>query len=399
MVKTYNVRVTCRVDPMQDEKAIDQEINSSLKMFKDFYRGKKSEITKSSGIEREYIFDDLTMVNSRRLKSVAERNKKSIQLKGVLIQESDAAKQRNDVSDDEDSSDDEEKNTGDDSDSSSKESEKEEDSDSSKSSKSSSSSDSDSSDSSKSSESSKSSNSSNSSESGEEPEPLEDVNVNNLDESQDPYESPTGLPFGKRKIHYDTVYNPPDVSVQGNDPYLDNFVPNLHVLAPADFNMGVKTDPSVMALSMLASSKNSKDFEKAKKLLEELQTLISNNILKSKKQGEGILSIHEKNGLLTMEWLQSRSVSQQLEDMGINRKVHMGLSLNDSGNSNERTDGSKGSPKIKTEEGSNQNQNNKNNGSWFGRRRKVNIEDQRVPNPKVKMEPWFEDDENNKKND
>lgn len=337
MVKTYHVKVTCRIDPMQNEQSIDQELNTSLRMFKAFYKGKKSVITKSSDIIREYTFDDLTMVNSRRLKSVAERNKKSIQLKGVLIKESGVEKENNDVSDEEDSSygDDKNKKTDsggeEDSDSDSDPSgsepeEKEGDSDSSNSSKSSTSSSG--SDSSKSSKPSKPSNSSKSSSSDSDSSDSSNSSSSDSDPSndlKDSVESPTGLPFGKKNTSYKTLYNPPDMSFQVNDPYLDNFVPSLHALAPTNFSMGVNTDPSVMALSMLASSKNNKDFGKAKKLLNELQTLIMDSIVQSNADGDDPNVLHEKHGLLTLRWLQSPSVTEQLDDMGINQGVNTGL--------------------------------------------------------------------------
>ena len=47
MVKTYTVEIICRVDSMRDEKSIDIAVSKHLKMFKGFYKGKKSNITKN----------------------------------------------------------------------------------------------------------------------------------------------------------------------------------------------------------------------------------------------------------------------------------------------------------------------------------------------------------------
>ena len=113
------------------------------------------------------------------------------------------------------------------------------------------------------------------------------------------------------------------MSKQGNDPYLDNLVPNLHVLAPADFDMGVKTDPSVMALMMLSESKKSKDSESAKELLDNLQYVLDEKLDRKDREGASFSSSVHGMGVVLMDWYNSPDVKKKLKALGIDREVVM----------------------------------------------------------------------------
>ena len=317
MSKTYDVVVVSRIDFVHAEKDIDVEINKNLKMFRQYYKGKESILTKKSDMERRYIFEKMSLANSKRLKKLAENNKTSIQLKAVEIKptleqneqvskkakngkskkissklskshsstssesksspksESSETSTSSTKSDSSESSKSSKPLAKIDSSGSSKSSTKSDSSESSKSSKSSTKSDS--SESSKSSKSSTKSDSSESSKSSK--SSSESSKSSTKSDSSESTKSEENVLKKKSTIveqNYmvDIVNAPPDIGNVNHsrfgpqhDPYLDQFVPDIRDFAPATHNPGISTDPSIMSLMYLTRNKNAKDVEKVKEFL------------------------------------------------------------------------------------------------------------------------------------
>jgi hypothetical protein len=123
---------------------------------------------------------------------------------------------------------------------------------------------------------------------------------------------------------------PPNISRYGpnHDPYLDNFVPDLRAIAPAaNFEMGFKTDPSVMALTILSKNKSEKDAQLAKDLLKEIKEIFG-NVLETNLIGDGNApsvadSIIQTN---VSKWLEKPHVVKAMEELGLSPKKTDGRS-------------------------------------------------------------------------
>lgn len=302
MSKTYDVVVVSRIDFVHAEKDIDVEINKNLKMFRQYYKGKESILTKKSDMERRYIFEKMSLANSKRLKKLAENNKTSIQLKAVEIKptleqnEQVSKKAKNGkskkisskLSKSHSSTSSESKSSPkSESSETSTSSTKSDSSESSKSSKplakidsSGSSKSSTKSDSSESSKSSKSSTKSDSSESSKSSKSSSESSKSSTkSDSSESTKSEENVLKKKSTIveqNYmvDIVNAPPDIGNVNHsrfgpqhDPYLDQFVPDIRDFAPATHNPGISTDPSIMSLMYLTRNKNAKDVEKVKEFL------------------------------------------------------------------------------------------------------------------------------------
>jgi hypothetical protein len=346
MVRLYAVTIVCRVDSMNDQSSIDLKINKELKMFKGFYKGKKDSMTSDSEIERSYFFHDLTMANSRRLKKMASGLKSAIQVKTVTIESMDTIVKIDDVSNskkknlskpkknsvsktksssesdtkssesDTKSSDPDTKSSESDTKSSESDTKSSEsDTQSSGSDTKSSESDTESSGSdTKSSESDTKSSESDTKSSGSDSgsDSNSDSDENSSDSEKDEIE--VGMMSSL----------PPNISRYGpnHDPYLDNFVPDLRAIAPAaNFEMGFKTDPSVMALMLLSKNKSEKEAELAKGLLKEIKAEISTFV------DSDIIGVDvpdsTANSILAPKldrWFKKPHVKKAMEDLGIDIK-------------------------------------------------------------------------------
>lgn len=80
-----SVTVVCRVDSLNDKHYIDKQVSILLKMFKRNLKGRKSELTLTSELERKFFFHELSIQDAEKLKLIATDNKSKMCLKSVVI--------------------------------------------------------------------------------------------------------------------------------------------------------------------------------------------------------------------------------------------------------------------------------------------------------------------------
>lgn len=81
----HSVILLCRVDSLNDKKHLDNQVSTVLKSFKKNFKGRKSQLTEGSDLERKYVFHQLDLVDALKLKASATENKAQLCMKTVLL--------------------------------------------------------------------------------------------------------------------------------------------------------------------------------------------------------------------------------------------------------------------------------------------------------------------------
>lgn len=82
---TETVTIVCRVDSLNDKSYIDRQVASVLRSYKAHLRGRRSDLTLTSEIERKYKFHELSADDAISLKSIATDNQSRLCVKRVEI--------------------------------------------------------------------------------------------------------------------------------------------------------------------------------------------------------------------------------------------------------------------------------------------------------------------------
>lgn len=82
---TESVILVCRVDSLNDKRYIDEQVSTILKQFKSNVKGRRSDLTPVSDIERTYVFHKLSMEDANKLKSLAKEHKTKLRMKSIVI--------------------------------------------------------------------------------------------------------------------------------------------------------------------------------------------------------------------------------------------------------------------------------------------------------------------------
>ncbi len=81
----HYVTLLCRIDSLNDKQHLDKQVSTVLKSFKKNFKGRKSQLTEDSDLERKYVFHQLDLVNALKLKALATENKAQLCMKTVLL--------------------------------------------------------------------------------------------------------------------------------------------------------------------------------------------------------------------------------------------------------------------------------------------------------------------------
>ena len=79
------VTLLCRIDSMHDKKYVDKQVSTVLKQFSKNFKGRKSQITPDSDLERKYVFHELGPADAARLTSIATDNQAQLCMKTCKI--------------------------------------------------------------------------------------------------------------------------------------------------------------------------------------------------------------------------------------------------------------------------------------------------------------------------
>lgn len=79
------VTLVCRVDSLNEKSYIDKQVATILKQFKDNFKGRRSDLTLESEIERKYVFHKLGAEDAKKLKSIATKHKAKLSMNRVKI--------------------------------------------------------------------------------------------------------------------------------------------------------------------------------------------------------------------------------------------------------------------------------------------------------------------------
>ena len=79
------VTLVCRVDSLNDKRYIDDQVSDVLKPFKRNFKGRRSDLTLGSEIERKFIFHQLSAEDAKKLRSIAKDHKTKLCMKSVVI--------------------------------------------------------------------------------------------------------------------------------------------------------------------------------------------------------------------------------------------------------------------------------------------------------------------------
>lgn len=82
---THSVTLVCRVDSLNDKKHLDNQVSTILKTFKKHFKGRRSDLTPGSEIQRKYIFHELSTDDANRLKSIATENRAQLCMKSATM--------------------------------------------------------------------------------------------------------------------------------------------------------------------------------------------------------------------------------------------------------------------------------------------------------------------------
>ncbi|CAM9090178.1 unnamed protein product [Ectocarpus sp. 12 AP-2014] len=80
---SHSVTLLCRIDSLSDKNHIDGKVSSVLKGFRNHFRGRKSQLTPDSQLERKFVFHRLTPVDANRLISTCKIHAVDICMKSV----------------------------------------------------------------------------------------------------------------------------------------------------------------------------------------------------------------------------------------------------------------------------------------------------------------------------
>ena len=80
-----SVTVVCRVDSLNEKSYIDKQVATILKQYKDNFKGRRSDLTLGSEIERKFVFHKLSAEDAKKLKSIATEHKAKLSMKSVKI--------------------------------------------------------------------------------------------------------------------------------------------------------------------------------------------------------------------------------------------------------------------------------------------------------------------------
>ena len=82
---THSVTLVCRVDSLNDKKHLDNQVSTILKTFKKHFKGRRSDLTPGSEIQRKYVFHELSTDDANRLKSIATENRAQLCMKSATM--------------------------------------------------------------------------------------------------------------------------------------------------------------------------------------------------------------------------------------------------------------------------------------------------------------------------
>ncbi|CAN0382717.1 unnamed protein product [Ectocarpus sp. 12 AP-2014] len=82
---TETVTLVCRVDSLNDKSYIDRQVATVLRPYKAHLKGRRSDLTLTSEIERKYNFHELSADDAISLKSIATENQSRLCVKRVEI--------------------------------------------------------------------------------------------------------------------------------------------------------------------------------------------------------------------------------------------------------------------------------------------------------------------------
>ncbi|CAN0532588.1 unnamed protein product [Ectocarpus sp. 12 AP-2014] len=82
---TETVTLVCRVDSLNDKSYIDRQVATVLRSYKAHLKGRRSDLTLTSEIERKYNFHELSADDAISLKSIATENQSRLCVKRVEI--------------------------------------------------------------------------------------------------------------------------------------------------------------------------------------------------------------------------------------------------------------------------------------------------------------------------
>ena len=78
-----SVTLVCRVDSLNDKKYLDAQVSSVFKPFKKHFKGRRSDLTLGSEIERKYVFHELSADDAKKLVVIAKENQSKLCMKSV----------------------------------------------------------------------------------------------------------------------------------------------------------------------------------------------------------------------------------------------------------------------------------------------------------------------------
>lgn len=82
---SHSVTLLCRIDSLNDKNHIDKQVSTILRAFKKQFKGRKSQLTKDSQLERKFVFYQLTPADAGRLVSTSKKHLAQICMKSILV--------------------------------------------------------------------------------------------------------------------------------------------------------------------------------------------------------------------------------------------------------------------------------------------------------------------------
>lgn len=82
---SHSVTLLCRIDSLNDKNHIDKQVSTILRAFKKQFKGRKSQLTKDSQLERKFVFHQLTPVEATRLVSTSKKHLVEICMKSIFV--------------------------------------------------------------------------------------------------------------------------------------------------------------------------------------------------------------------------------------------------------------------------------------------------------------------------
>lgn len=82
---TETVTLVCRVDSLNDKSYIDRQVATLLRSYKAHLKGRRSDLTLTSELERKYSFHELSADDAVSIKTIATENQSRLCVKRVEI--------------------------------------------------------------------------------------------------------------------------------------------------------------------------------------------------------------------------------------------------------------------------------------------------------------------------